>query len=486
MFRRIAFTAAFIFLLTLVWHKDRVTHHIRHQLSLKEQMLDIDLPDLSLDDYLPCNDLPGASDVLVIVKTGFNVARKRLPMHMETTYRCIPNLYIYSDAEDTIGDHKIHDCLADIDPKIVAKSDDFRFYRKIKEAQQTLLSNTTAQSLTDLLSSKDDADDAWRLDKWKNIPLLLKAYQHKPDAKWYLFLDGDTYPVWSNILHWLSRKNHNKRSYLGCQAWIGDTVFGHGGSGYILSSAAMTAAIEVLQKDVQKYYRIPDRECCGDVALSIFLTQSINLNLTASWPVMQGETPESLDYTQEKWCKTAGSYHHVDPDEVDALWRFEQHWIRWNHDQQRLGKANGLAPPILHRDVFDFFVKPLLQRPITEWDNDSRDRVFKGQKETNDVEHNGNNDDDEEEEEDGEEKEETIHYWRDEEKVAHTSFAACRKACELDLKCLGYSYIPGECRLGYVIRLGARAKEDRERMRSGWMTERIDEVRRSWDPCEDD
>lgn len=485
MLRRIAFTAAFIFLLTLVWHKDRVTHHIRHQLSLKEQMLDIDLPDLSLDDYLPCNDLPGASDVLVIVKTGFNVARKRLPMHMETTYRCIPNLYIYSDAEDTIGDHKIHDCLTDIDPKLVAKSDDFRFYRKIKEAQQTLLSNTTAQSLTDLLSSKDDADDAWRLDKWKNIPLLLKAYQHKPDAKWYLFLDGDTYPVWSNILHWLSRKNHNKRSYLGCQAWIGDTVFGHGGSGYILSSAAMTAAIEVLQKDVQKYYRIPDRECCGDVALSMFLTQSIDLNLTASWPVMQGETPESLDYTQEKWCKTAGSYHHVDPDEVDALWRFEQHWIRWNHDQQRLGKANGLAPPILHRDVFDFFVKPLLQRPITGWDNDSRDRVFKGQKETDDVEHNGNNDDDEDEE-DEEEKEETIHYWRDEEKVAHTSFAACRKACELDLKCLGYSYIPGECRLGYVIRLGAQAKQEKERMRSGWMTDRIEEVRRSWDPCEDD
>lgn len=257
----------------------------------------------------------------------------------------------------------------------------------------------------------------------------------------------------------------------------------------------MKAAIEILQSDIQKYYKIPDHECCGDVAVSKFLTQALDLNLTASWPIMQGETPESLDYTQEKWCKTAGSYHHVDPDEVDALWRFEQHWIRWNHDQERLGKAAGLAPPILHRDIYDFFVKPLLHRPITGWDNDSRDRVFKGQKEKEkesrdeeeDVEEEENENEDEDKDEDNEDDEDApIHYWRDEEKVAHTSFAACRKACELDRLCLGYSYLPGECRLGYVIRLGAQAKGDRVRMRSGWMTGRIEEVRQRWGPCEDD
>ena len=76
-------------------------------------------------------------------------------------------------------------------------------------------------------------------------------------------------------------------------------------------------------------------------------------------------------------------------------------------------------------------------------------------------------------------------YRNDEEKVAHTSFAACRRACDADDGCLAYSYMPGECRLGNVMRLGTQAKSEK-RMRSGWMTERIDRLRREWDGCEDD
>jgi hypothetical protein len=214
----------------LFWHKDTATSYLNEYAVIKshntDQFEEIDLPKIVHNSHLPCANLPGADDILVIVKTGYNVAHKRLPIHIESTYRCIPNLYIYSDAEDEVEGHKIHDALAELDPEMTSTHEDFSFWRKVKEHQQQGLG-------AEDLSTKDDNDDAWRLDKWKNIPLLVKAHEHKPDAKWYVFIDADTYPVWSNMLHWLSRKNHNKRLYLGCQAWMGDLVFGHGATVYL-------------------------------------------------------------------------------------------------------------------------------------------------------------------------------------------------------------------------------------------------------------
>jgi len=86
-----------------------------------------------------------------------------------------------------------------------------------------------------------------------------------------------------------------------------------GGSGYILSQAAMTFVLEEMNKDLQHYYKIPEHECCGDVAVAVVLRDYLDFNLTASWPMIQGETPETLDYTDEKWCKTGQSHESDKP-----------------------------------------------------------------------------------------------------------------------------------------------------------------------------
>lgn len=136
-------------------------------------------------------------------------------------------------------------------------------------------------------------------------------------------------------------------------------------------------------------------------------------------------------------------------------------------DQDKLGKLDGLAPPILHRDIFDYFVSPLIQKPLADWDNMSKDRILKGRQ-------GGDGEEDEDPE-----------YEYEEEQVAHTSYAACRKACEVNGGCMGYSYSPGECGLSWTIRLGVQAKKA-ELMRSGWMIDRIEEKRKKWNMCEDD
>jgi hypothetical protein len=69
----------------------------------------------------------------------------------------------------------------------------------------------------------------------------------------------------------------------------------------------MEFVLAEMNKDLQHYYMIPEHECCGDVAVAVILRDYLDFNLTGSWPMIQGETPETLDYTNEKWCKTGKS-----------------------------------------------------------------------------------------------------------------------------------------------------------------------------------
>ena len=46
---------------------------------------------------LPCHDLPGANETLVVLKTGAGEIEEKLPIHLNTTFRCYPNTVIFSD-----------------------------------------------------------------------------------------------------------------------------------------------------------------------------------------------------------------------------------------------------------------------------------------------------------------------------------------------------------------------------------------------------
>jgi len=273
---------------------------------------------------LPCAELEGAQDILVIMKTGATEAHLKLPQHFATTFRCIPHFVIYSDLEEEINGHLVLDALDGIDLSIQDAHDDFALYRLLQDAQEA------GRNITEVLlsSKKDDEEDhrGWNLDKWKFLPLLDKAYQTKPDAKWYVFIEADTFLMWSNIVRYLSFLDPSEPHYRGGPAWVGGHIFAHGGSGYILSQATMSTATEALHENLTYYYGLPEEECCGDLVLALFLAR-LDINFTSAYPLIQGETPMSLDYGREKWCRPVLSYHHVDSDTIEAMWRFEQKWL---------------------------------------------------------------------------------------------------------------------------------------------------------------
>lgn len=283
---------------------------------------------------LPCAELKGAQDILVIMKTGATEAHLKLPQHFATTFRCIPHFVVYSDLEETIDGHLVLDALDGIDLSTQDAHEDFALYRQLQDAREEGRS-----AIEQVLNGKHDDDEedhrGWNLDKWKFLPLLDKAFQTKPDAKWYVFIEADTFLMWSNVVRYLSFLDPSEPHYRGGPAWVNDHIFAHGGSGYVLSQATMKKATDALHEDLTYYYGLPENECCGDLVLALFLA-GLNINFTSAYPLIQGETPMSLDYGREKWCRPVITYHHVDSDTIDAMWRFEQKWLGSHAESEEL------------------------------------------------------------------------------------------------------------------------------------------------------
>ncbi|KAK8170512.1 hypothetical protein BC567DRAFT_256907 [Phyllosticta citribraziliensis] len=363
------------------------------------------------------------------MKTGATEARKKVPVHFDTTFRCIPNYVIYSDLEESINNVAIHDALANFSEPIKATNQDFHFYYKQRKYR------AEGQNVSDLVATTAGRDRAWNLDKWKFLPLLEKALAHSPQAKWFVFIEADTYLVWSNLLRWLEQFDPEKPLYIGGQNWMGDTKFAHGGTGYIVSRKALRMAVDEYTKSRERWDEQTASEAAGDCLLAK-LFNSVGIGLTETWPITQGETPFSLDYTSRHLCYPVVTYHHMPPDWVRAMWKFEQIWF------SQAGKSAILR----HRDVFNHVVAPQLVQAKSDWDNLSGDN------------------------------EEVVVYQGGPD--------SCRQACQSRADCVQWHYNPASCKTGNVIKLGANESSAApvENV-SGWMLDRVAKYVRQVEPC---
>jgi hypothetical protein len=61
-----------------------------------------------------CPQNPIAKEVLTALRTGATEMVEKLPIHLNTTLRCIPNYLIYSDLEEDIEGHHVYDVFDEI------------------------------------------------------------------------------------------------------------------------------------------------------------------------------------------------------------------------------------------------------------------------------------------------------------------------------------------------------------------------------------
>ncbi|KMK58371.1 Glycoprotein-N-acetylgalactosamine 3-beta-galactosyltransferase 1-A [Aspergillus fumigatus Z5] len=336
----------------------------------------------------PCRQLLGADDVLVIVKTGANM-------------------------EEEFEGHYIHDVLSGVSAEMKKSAPEFNFYRDLHENQDRLTEfmrqNATAQR------------KAWHIDKWKFLPAVEKALQAKPDAKWFMFMEADTFLVWSNLLKWLAKLDWRRPYFLGQPVTMEGQLFAYGGAGWLLSRPAIQQMADHMASRNSEYEYFTNGTSFGDLILGYVLEQA-GVGLTGAWPLIQRETPSTMEYTRDVWCHPAVTFHHIDALEIKSIWDLEQRWI-----------AN-MQGPLLHFDIFNHLIYPLLATKIVDWDNFS----------------------------DGEEKFLT----------PNEGFEDCKLHCEEDMHCMQFRFTPKKCTLSHSITLGWKADRSMDSM-SGWMMERI-------------
>ncbi|ETI19452.1 hypothetical protein G647_09286 [Cladophialophora carrionii CBS 160.54] len=415
----------------------------------------------AFEPHIPaCRQLPGADKVVVMVKTGATEVFVRVPELLVTLAECAPNFMIFSDMEQHIGEFHIQDALDEIGQEYKESHEDFQFYNAIRAAHH-------AHGDVSVLGS----DKAWALDKWKNIPMLHKAYLKYPDAEWFITIDADTYLSWANLLLLLDRMDPEDPLYAGCVYWHGPTAFAQGGTGYLLSRKAVQRfeAIRTPEK-IADWEKETSTICCGDVMLGVAMGHA-GVSVSGAWPMFQVDPPSGYLWGDRTWCTPAITWHHVHSYEVEALWQFEQEWLNKTWDDEDPG-----AVPYLFKDVFEDFVMPHISEKKKDWNNGSGDKTFTEPKEGHvkeDADWDWKND---------EEKQKMWDDLSELEKGSVESADKCREVCDSDPECVQFSWHPGTCKLSHSIKMG-RPVDGKEEYISGWMLERVEEFKNAREEC---
>ncbi|KAJ5710146.1 hypothetical protein N7493_009738 [Penicillium malachiteum] len=309
-----------------------------------------------------CPPLPGIEDVLVILKTGITEAQDKVPVHIRTTLECIPNVLIVSDFEEDITGVRTHDVFRNTSAS-VRQNPDFALYNRARKSGRAGL---TEQDLVKVANSASGMSDnpGWKLDKWKFLPMVVEARNYHSDAKWFVFLEADTFPIWPNMLGWLEHYDSNLKWYLGNQMQIGPSIFAHGGSGFVLSNPAIHAvADEYMNPDRMGYWHAEtERHWAGDCILGMALA-AIDIPLTWSWPHVTGQSVWEQDAVNDErgkrqWCYPPFTFHHMVPGDIEQMYDFVKEWF-----------ASEPGPYMLYSDVFQGFIRPKLADRIENWDN---------------------------------------------------------------------------------------------------------------------
>ncbi|KAK7409423.1 hypothetical protein QQX98_008384 [Neonectria punicea] len=399
----------------------------------------------------PLGDSITKDDVLLIVKTGGTTMWKRLLVHLTTTLaseRISPdNIVIYSDYPETVGSFSIIDVLSNM-TKSAKDLPDFDVYRQ----QPEYIANNFYAEAAGVNGDEWGPTGGWIIDKYKFVPLMQHAGANWPAAKWYIYMEDDTYLFLPNVLSYLSTFDWPKPHYLGSYAAKSDVVFAHGGAGFALSRGAWETSFGRNPNMTEEYYQYTADHCCGDQVLAHALDNygvkfgenggdekfTWGFNPVVHW---------TFAFSKHNWCHPLLSWHKVHNRDVSQYYELEKAW--------------DFTQPLLHRDFFTEKILPSIQEPIQWWDNMANlYEVTSANKEWPPTP-------------EGE-------YDADRWKQAWQSVEACEAACKGWADCIQWTYVEDLCKMDDKMIMGqgyAPAMSQRKTSlmhTSGWLPDRLD------------
>jgi hypothetical protein len=267
-----------------------------------------------------CEGLRSGKRIVITLNTGATEILERVPTLLKTSLLCAPNVYIFSDLAHTLGDRQVYDSLDTVPAEVMKGNRDFDLYRKQLELKDPV---KVAEFLKGMKDPRNpDTAAAWTLDKYKKLHIIEKAWDLQPEMDWYLHIDADTYVIWSSLVEWLAKLDPTKESYLGSLSFINDLPFGHGGSGMLLSGAAMRNFVVHHNGTAGRWDYKMQKECCADWVLAQILKE-YGMGLMNSWPTIQGDPQSTIPFDGTRWCQPLVTMHHVSPFEAQQMGDFE-------------------------------------------------------------------------------------------------------------------------------------------------------------------
>jgi hypothetical protein len=259
-----------------------------------------------------CADFPThlLDGIQIILKTGAGESAKT-KAHISTVTSCVPNLLVFSDLEEEVGGHHVIDILADLPPSYHNNSD-FATYLTQKQAYSEG-------------KQVGYSPEGWKLDRFKFLPMIDKAYQMRPRAEWYVFIEVDVYYFWDTLFRLLNQLDSSKMHYMGSPTPGRDGIwFAYGGAGFVLSRGLMMRLVQDPVPLSVRYEDYAKDDCCGDAVLAYAILNETGERLQALYPTFSGDELVGLKVDRERWCVPLLALHRVSPEQMKSLWQWER------------------------------------------------------------------------------------------------------------------------------------------------------------------
>jgi len=270
---------------------------------------DILLPSSSI-----CTGLAASSSahVQIVLKTGAS-ERDKTKTALSTLLACSPAVIVLSDMEDEVEGHHVIDILADLPQSYAIDNLDWTAY----ESQKATVSES---------KQVYKRPGGWKLDRFKFLPMIEKAFEMNPDADWYFFVEVDTYFFWDTLYRLIDRLDASERHYVGSAApGSNHTFFGYGGAGLLMSRGLMRGLLhQRMERLSVKYEQWVRDDCCGDAILAYVVREELGVRIHNAYPTFSGEALDALGVSEGNWCAPLLTLHRVTPELMERLWRWER------------------------------------------------------------------------------------------------------------------------------------------------------------------
>lgn len=260
--------------------------------------------------------------IIVTVKTtAVDVHEQLPPVLLFTDPKYHDSMIFMSDLRMDLGTFHIEDVLDRYNMEFISSHKELERYAQQLHYYRYKMQLDPLREDNEVKEKEIQAD----LDKYKILRMLQRAWELRPERKWYVFAEADTYLVRNNLESWLGQFDSSEPIvFANTPDPSSPTPNGFGGNTFVVSVQVMRNLFKDRENNLNQWnLKIPDFPSAFEV-LRGALSAELNVDFNQSWPGLSGFHPITVPYGPGLWCEPIVALHSVNPAARSDIWRFER------------------------------------------------------------------------------------------------------------------------------------------------------------------